>query len=57
MRYVQVKDMFGQISEGMIKRIDDDGTEWFIPLVEGNSDYAKYLEWLAQGNTPESAEE
>ena len=27
-----------------------------IPLVEGNTDYAAYLAWLAEGNTPEAAE-
>ena len=28
-----------------------------IPLVEGNTDYQAYLKWLAEGNTPEPAEE
>jgi len=27
----------------------------FIPTVEGNRDYQKYLEWLSKGNTPEPA--
>lgn len=29
----------------------------FIPLDENNTDYQKYLEWVAQGNTPLPAEE
>jgi hypothetical protein len=27
-----------------------------IPISEGNTDYQEYLEWLADGNTPEEAE-
>lgn len=29
----------------------------FIPFAPGNRDYQEYLEWLAQGNTPEPADE
>ncbi len=29
----------------------------FIPFDPGNRDYQEYLEWLAQGNEPEPAEE
>jgi len=29
----------------------------FIPFVDGNTDYADYLKWLAEGNTPEAADE
>jgi len=28
----------------------------FIPMDESNTDYQEYLEWLAEGNTPEEAE-
>lgn len=28
----------------------------YIPFDEKNSDYQTYLEWIAQGNTPEPAE-
>ena len=27
-----------------------------IPKVRGNRDYEEYLEWVAEGNTPEEAE-
>lgn len=37
-----------------IKRIADNA---FIPFDPANTDYAEYLEWLAEGNTPLPADE
>ena len=36
--------------------IDENNKTWLIPKSEGNTDYQEYLEWVAEGNTPEEAE-
>ena len=54
MTYQLMNDDDGILSG--IKLTQDDGLMKFIPLDEANTDYQEYLEWLAEGNTPEEAE-
>ena len=36
----------------MVHKLVDGVNVMQIPMVEGNTDYQKYLEWLAEGNEP-----
>jgi len=52
--YKKIINMLGNIEENMIKRTSDNV---FIPFDPDNKDYQEYLKWLAEGNTPEEADE
>tara|TARA_R100000231_G_C5308145_1_gene159592 strand:- start:1 stop:153 length:153 start_codon:yes stop_codon:yes gene_type:complete len=34
---------------------DSSGQKMFVPVDQGNREYQDYLEWVAEGNTAESA--
>lgn len=51
--YKKLKDITGTKEAKVIQRISDNV---FIPMDKDNRDYQEYLEWVAEGNTPEEAE-
>ena len=38
----------------MVQRLSDNA---FIPFAPANTDYQEYLKWVAEGNTPQPAED
>ena len=52
--YKQIINSQGQLSNNMILRV---AGNLYIPFDPANTDYIAYLAWLAEGNTPEPADE
>jgi hypothetical protein len=51
--YKQTKTIGNKLAN-MVERLSDNA---FIPFDPANTDYQEYLKWLAEGNTPEPADE
>ena len=50
--YKLIKDPIDKTVRSVLKN-----SSYFIPFEEANTDYQEYLEWVAEGNTAEAADQ
>lgn len=44
-------------SDYILKKVEGDDADYFIPTDPDNTDYQQYLKWVEEGNTPLPADE
>ena len=54
--YKLFKDPITQQEDKIVIKVLGNDAVLNIPFVEDNTDYQEYLEWVAEGNTPEAAD-
>ena len=54
--YKRFKNTYGQVAEA-VNKYEDGVHVWSIPFDPANTDYQEYLEWVAEGNTAEAADQ
>jgi len=52
--YVLITDLVTGTTANCVKRLTDSA---FIPFDPANTDYQKYLQWIAEGNIPTPPDE
>jgi len=53
----KIKNRINSKTPDCIIVVLNDGVQMSIPFDTANSDYREYLKWVAEGNTPEPADE